>query len=391
MLEAQLGNRHDHRQHNGNWRRAKYKIKNSWPFFVWLAVAVVAFLLYQYNPSLGVITGTVNAKSVEIGAPDTMVLLSIDVKIGQKVSTGDVVAKLDTRAIDGEIAEAEALAVQALSEEDYVLRVHQSFANEVASAEADILTAKIEMGEAEAEHAVLDNELVRLNKLLENKLIDAASVAEIRARHAALSQAVKQYPNLIKSHETHLVEAKKRYEEAKEWLYPGKDFNFSQAMKERTSAQSNVLHATLNMLKAARETYVLRAPCDGTISRIAYRQGETVLEGEPIIRIAPETSDEVVVFLREIQARELKEGMRVYISSLISPEEITAVVANVAPDISALPVRLTRPGEDVDIEIRGRRVMLKIMEKNNLIPGEAVRVRVPAVSRWQNLFKAKRG
>lgn len=367
------------------------KLLRNWPFLVWLGALGLALYLYQRVPAFGIISGMVSSGSIELAAPDTMILASIDVEPGQKVRAGDIVARLDTRVVDGEIAMQEALLAQNLSQEDYVLQMHRQFVGDVASAEADLLTTKLEMAQAEAEMEVLDAELEILNKLLENGLIDRSGVSPLRAQHAALKQAVKQYPSLLKTLEAHLVDAQRRFEEAKLWLCEDGEFDLLEVMKKRATAQAAVYKTTMDMLKATRETYILRAPNDGMISRINYRPGATVLADDPIIRIASETPDQIVALLREAQATFLEVGMTVYASVDSRTGETPATVISVAPDIANLPTRLNRI--DPDLIIRGRRAVLKINGKTDLLPGETVRIRVPAstglslLATWQNFWR----
>lgn len=359
------------------WMRRRLR---NWPVLLWLTLIGVALFLSQRNPDIGIVTGNVTSEAVELGAPETILLASVDVVPGQKVRAGDIVARLDTRAIDGEIAMQEALVAQALSEDDYVVRLNSQLAGEVASVEADLLVARMEMAKDSAEFVALDADLPKLNQLLVNKLIDASRVAPVRAQHAALAESVKRYPDLIKAYEEHLAAARKRYEDLKEWISPEKEFDVRQVMKERASAQLEVLKTTLNMYKSQRETYILRSPIDGMVSRISFRPGATVIRDEPIIRIAPEKSDEINVFLREEQARSLTMGMTVHAHVLGRPGETVAVVTSLAPDVNVLPTRLNRPGEDVDMIVRGRRAILKITGPTDLLPGETVRIRVPTAS-----------
>ncbi|MBN1669459.1 MAG: HlyD family efflux transporter periplasmic adaptor subunit [Kiritimatiellae bacterium] len=336
-------------------------------------------LYYRSGGALGMLQGAANTASAEVGAPDTLVLMSVECEPGQRVKANDVLARLDTRIIDAEIAIQKALMAQPLGEEDYVLQMTHQFAAEIAGIEADLASARLEMAQAEAERDVLDREMETLDRLLERRIIQPHDVSPIRARRAALAQAAQGYSNLVAVQESQLADAHQREQALRRWLSPEERFDLAKVVERRVSDKTRVHAATIEMLLATRETYVLRAPRDGVVSRVYYRPGSTVPEGEPIVRVADETPDEITALLRDDQLRLLRVGMKVFARQPGGTRETETVVTSVSPDISALPTRANRI-PDPDIIVRGRRATLKIVGETDILPGETVSLRIPVSS-----------
>ncbi len=93
----------------------------------------------------------------------------------------------------------------------------------------------------------------------------------------------------------------------------------------------------------------------------------------PVLSIVEPSSDDVIVFLPEGQARLLTNNMCMYVQRSDDPRaEFIAKVVSLAPEIFALPNRVSPMSNQT---IRGRRVLIRLTEAHDFIPGETVRVR----------------
>ena len=81
----------------------KQKCKDYWPFMVWLGVAMAAFLVYHFSGRQHTMQGTVHKVIDSISSLETARILSIKVRAGDHVETGDVLVQLDTTHLNAEM------------------------------------------------------------------------------------------------------------------------------------------------------------------------------------------------------------------------------------------------------------------------------------------------
>ena len=139
--------------------------------------------------------------------------------------------------------------------------------------------------------------------------------------------------------------------------------------------QGAVSREQQRLLQMRIDGYSLRAPRDGTISRVFKQPGEVVAAGEPILHLVAGGNGRIIGFLPERQARDVSVGDEGYVESARSASRrIHATVTVVGPDI------VTHPGRVSLIRgqpIRGRRLVLTPDEGHGLLPGETVSIRLP--------------
>jgi multidrug resistance efflux pump len=227
---------------------------------------------------------------------------------------------------------------------------------------------------------VLSQEVTRLEDLLAQRLVDAQTLARIRAQHAAVAQAVQLHPAAIAALQAQLEEAVGQHQSLRQWLEglgAGTNTGFSAAPPEAER---------LGLLELRRRRYTLRAGAAGCVSRVLHQPGDVVSAGQPIVRLVVRGSHRVIGFLPETNARDLTLGMEVFITKRRGGgHSIPATVTALGPEILGLPGRISPiPGQTV----RGRRVVFTPGTQIDLLPGEAVSVRV--VVPWREWLFGRR-
>ncbi|MBU0677671.1 MAG: biotin/lipoyl-binding protein, partial [Verrucomicrobia bacterium] len=162
------------------WSRIKFR----WPFLVWLGAIGLAGFLFLRTGTMGPLTGVVDVVRESVAPVEAGRLVSIEVMPGQEVREGDIVARMDSSILDAEL-ELERLDLE------------NQFSRSVQRIQGDLQDQKIRKAEAAAELQVLDDEMTRLQPLLDKRMVDAQMVARIKARQSALSTAVELYPERI--------------------------------------------------------------------------------------------------------------------------------------------------------------------------------------------------
>ncbi len=329
------------------------RTKGRWPFVVWLLAILAAVFLYTQGGEFGGMSGTVEAVHEDIAPLETARLVALDAEPGQVVKPGDVVARMDASVLDAE------LAVERLQAE-------RQFAAVVSRAATALQDARIRQASEAAEVEVLDAELRRLDGLLERGLVDAQAVAGIRARRQALVRAQEMYPELIEGLEEELRRSRAGLEAMRDEMGP----SASKAADPELAASRE----RMGLLRLRREAYTLRARSGGIVTAVAGQPGNVVLAGMPVVTLVVVGPRRVIGYLPEAGAQLIREGQEAYISRTAGRQAaVRARVAAMMPEVAALPMRVSPfPNRTY----RGRRVVLDILEPNDLLPGESVSIRL---------------
>ncbi len=354
----------------------------SWPFFVWLGVAVGTAWLYTRSVQFGGMTGVVEAIAEDVAPLETARLQAVDVVVGQEVKAGVVVARMDTALLDARIAIDDARIAEAQGEvsgyQQDLLRLANNMDTAILDAEFELENVRIQQARDEAELAELDAELKRREKLLTQRLLNEQDVAELRPPVAALKSTVASYPSLLKVHEERLAEARRERRRLTVWLY-GADSaavssnsmdDVAHAVERWRQWQETIFAKSQERRQRQLDTYTLKAAISGVVSRINHAPGEVVPSGEPVLRIVQRTSDTIVGFLPEDYIHDVGVGDSVLVwRSNGGSRKRTATVESISPDVQGLPGRINpmRP-------VRGRRVIMRMADSRGMIPGETVQV-----------------
>jgi HlyD family secretion protein len=327
-----------------------YRLKAAWPFFIWLA-AIVAFVwLYWCGTTIGTTSGLVETVRQEISPVETAPLHNLHVKVGDRVRRGDIVAEMDASVLGPDLAILK-------------LQTERQFEDSVARIQTEMREARMKEAEIRGEYDVLQAEVKRLEGLLEKHLVEAQSVAELKARANALARLLDVYPTTLQDLENELKETQARAREANTSLG---NLLVTNSVLGQAAAEG------LNLLKQRRESYILRANRDGVISEVFHRPGDVVAAGVPIATVIEEQAALVIGFLPEVMAREAHVGMDAYLThATIQGRAVKARVVALAPDILGLPSRINPvPSRSY----RGRRIVLQPVEPNDFFPGESVNI-----------------
>lgn len=332
-------------------------LKLRWPFLVWVLMIAAVLYLYYHGGRFSTMSGTVESIREQAAPLETARLKAVHVIVGQEVHTGELLAEMDTSILDAE------LVMEKLQED-------RRFASAVADVETALQDTLIRQAEASGELEVLSSEVERLDDLLAKRLVDAQTVSRLRARQQALTRALELYPGVIRNLESELTLAKRRRDTVEVWFGTEGDVLSTNVPPE--FEQDPEIKQQLGLLQLRRESYRLRAKSDGVVSRISYKPGDVVPNGDPVVTIVVKGAQEVLGFLPESNIRNVQIGMTAYLSrttgrGVVVPARVTALT----PEIVGLPNRANPfPG----MNFRGRQVILTPLVENDFIPGEGVTI-----------------
>ncbi len=359
------------------------KIFRSWPFFVWLGVAVLVAWLYTDSIQFGSMTGVIETLAENVAPLEAARLLSVEVTVGQEVKAGEVVAYMDTSLLNARIAIDEARVIEAEGTiSTYQQDVMQTAARSdqtIQQVEFDLEDLKIQQRRDQAELTALDEELKRRERLLAEHMINIQDVNVLRPQVAALSSTVGSYPSLILLHERRLVVARKERQRLDEWLQLEEGEDISSAIQRWMATRNAIFDTVRDRRRTQLATYVLKTTQAGVVSRLEQMPGEIVGAGETVLRIVQKSSSTIIGFLPEAYLGDMSVGQTVIAWSHGREDHRTAaVVESISPDIQALPGRVNPMGGQTT---RGRRVIMRMDDSKGMIPGETVQIRLGG-SKW---------
>lgn len=359
------------------WRR----VLRSWPLLLWFAAIFIVIMLYQGSTKLSGIVGAVETLVEPIAPLETARLLNINVTIGQRVQAGDVVATMDTLMFDAKAAidEAQMIEVEG-TVQDYQQRILEfvhDFESATSQAQFDLESQRLNQSRDESVLKVLQEELARLEELRHKGLVSDGELAGLRPDIAALEQTVAAYPQIIAIHQGRYDGARQDEAAMRDLLATdaqdgAKDVNVLQTIQEMRGAMAEIIRTSRQRREIQRNGYTLRATNAGIVSRIEHSPGDVIPAGEPILRIVAESPQRVIGFLPEVHLGDVNVGDKGTVWRQTGDARgIESSVDSIAPEIEALPGRVSPiRGEP----LRGRRIVLRLEGKHNLIPGETVRI-----------------
>ena len=294
---------------------------------------------------------------------------------GQRVTAGQVVATLDARTIDAELAivAAERTRLQAelgAVRSETSVRVGESsreLDESVASADLALKAARAERNVRAAEFKALEAQTQRLTDLVAQRMADRRELDALAVTHAGLQKQLQMADTLVAQLVSQVAGAK-----ARRALLP---IDATELAMAPVHAELAVLAGQEQLLAAQKDATILRAPADGEVAAVFVRPGEVASAGLPVLTIVshgPGPGDEIVVCLSETQAGTVRIGE----AAIVTPrgavsDGLASHVTRVAPQVAELPLRCRRNPQYPEW---GREVAVSLDAHLPLLPGQAFNV-----------------
>jgi len=342
------------------------------PWIFWGALVGGAVYIWRDVGSGVTVRGFAEAIPYQLSSVEPARVESLLVKIGDRVQQGQVVAILDSRAIDGELRAAEAEKARVLAEiakteiETREMRVDslRGIAGNKAQAERSLREAKTRLETARAELNAVKSELTRQRQNVKDGLLRASDIADLEIRHVALTRNVSEETAAVKVYEAQGVTADE--------LGTTDEPSWVEAAVAPLRAEFKVYEGTARALEARRDQHILRAPADGQVSNVFGRAESTVTPGVAFIEIMPDTSGRIMVCLTE----DVYAPVAVGVAAVARPQsardrELRGHAVSVGP-VTELPIRCWR---EARTPMWGRLVTIELSPPALIVPGESFEIR----------------
>ena len=250
-------------------------------FFRLIAVIfLIALVVYYFTTPHGSdlpLTGIVDGTDVIVSPQITGRIIKLDVDEGSQVKRGDLIAELDPKELEANLAAAKA-NVTSLEAQVNAANHNYTWANDqtgaaIEQAKARVTSSDAQLQQAEAQLALNQSDLKRMQDLYDKKEVSAQDYDH------ALAAVKMAQANVDALKQTSQAEAAA--------------LNVAQANRKQVDVRQSDISATLAQLQQARadEAQVaaqlgytkIYAPSDGVVSVRVAKQGEVVAQGSPIV------------------------------------------------------------------------------------------------------------
>lgn len=337
------------------------------PWLIWLGLVGGGFFAWRAM-GLGMsVRGFAEATPYRLTAVESARVESVLVKVGDRVSAGQVVAVLDARAIDGELKAAQANKAAALAEMAKAeVEARQSWLESNRDVDQATLTtvrlareAKTRLETARAELVAVKSELTRRRQSVASGAMRASDLTELEIRQAALARTVTEETASVTLYEQkELPPTLLAADSMESWVATAK------APLER---MVEVYDGQARALEARRDQQILRAPVDGQVVAVHGLADSVAVPDLPLIEIVTDAPGRIVACVNE----ELNIPVAVGVTATARPRSSRSVVlhgtATSVTPIVELPVRCWR---STQIPVWGRLVTVELSPRVTLVPGE---------------------
>lgn len=243
------------------------------------ACAVLTLLLAGCERESGAIhgSGTIEAEEVTISARTAGELLEVPVDEGERMDSGELMARIDATALELELGQLNARRAAAQARLDLLL---------AGAPEEDIRQARASAAQAEAAVELARKSLRRFRELFE---ADGTS-------QSALDRAESEYE-----------QARSQLEAANARLAKLQNMPRPEEVRSAEAQLEEARAAAARLQQKISETEV-RAPRAGTVLTRMHNRGEYVAPGTPLFRVADLSTVELTIYVPEPSLSAIRVG-----------------------------------------------------------------------------------
>ncbi|MCD8157301.1 MAG: efflux RND transporter periplasmic adaptor subunit [Clostridiales bacterium] len=256
-------------------------------------------------------------------------ILTVNVAVGDEVKVGDVIATLDTEAIQSEIdmletfiANAEALAANTSTQNQRALEQAKSDQEtQLAAANQAISSAQSSYDAAVASLNAVNDQITALTDQM-NASEDEAEKADLAAQISTLQTELPEYQAVVSSAEAAVSEAKANYNSVKsatdEAIYNAQNTidmeKYSTTDDTTTQKQLDTLYSQLDDCEIISQT-------DGIVTDVKTAVGDVNTPDATLVTVESVDTMIMTATVDETDILSLEEGMKAIITADALPDE----------------------------------------------------------------------
>jgi multidrug resistance efflux pump len=359
----------------------------NWPFFLWSGLAIICLFLYVRSAQYGIITAAAQVIQHEVAPLQMARVKDINVRIGDRVFKGQVLAQMDTTLIDLELAEAEATMATAQNTiagyQGQMLGMVRTVEDEIQKSQHNLQLETNQMQSDIARLEQMHTIQTERDKLYKSNLISEQLADTLRPEIADMEKQVAAYPPQMALDQQALADQRKHRDDLQKTLRikPGDDI--TKAISDKAVSENQILQTVVDLRKREKETYTLRADEDGVVSDIHIFPGVVAKAGDSVLTVISRT-DLIIGYLPEIRLGRLKQDAEGYAYRVGRPA-VKVKVVSVVPEIGELPVQMAPISSPLGVTMRSQKVVFQLEQPSDIMPGEKVQIRME--NDWWGKFK----
>ena len=295
------------------------------------------------------LVGTLERDRIELIAQESEPIVSLDVREGERVASGQILVHLETEVAQARIAQAEAQVAQA---RQHLVELERGERIEVVQqARARVVAARA-MDERDQREFRRVSELVR-QRLVSQTQLDQARAASDASR-ASLHEAQEQLNALLRGNRIEDID---------------------QARAALAAAES-----AARELEVTNARLIVRATRSGVIEALPYRMGERPPKGNPVVVMLADTPAFARIYVPESERIHIRPGTRarIYVDGRAQP--FNGFVRYVASDSAFTPYFALTQRDRTRLAFLAE-VEVTDAETRNLPAGVPVQVSIDGVGR----------
>lgn len=321
-----------------------------------LAVLLAALFLFgcadKSDNTFPDITGTVEAKEVDINTKIPGRVVKILVKEGQQVKAGEVLVRIEDKDLKAKADQLKA-QMEAAKASIQKAQVAAKLAGESSAAAVQQATATLEKAKANA--ALKRKTYERVKALFE---ADAAPQQKLDEAETDLKAAEAEVQYL----EGKLAEA-----QANQLNLPLREADVAAAKAQYNQAAAALGEVNINLAET-----VIKAPGSGTVTALNIEEGEMVSSGTPLLTVTDFSDNWVNVKVDQTRVAEIQMHQKAAITLLNAPaQKFTGEVININKKPEFATTRATNDRGEKDIVAYNVKIRLN---SPDLQPGMQVKV-----------------
>ena len=308
-------------RHNRSW---------NWPIYILLSVVLIPMLAgCGSSMATAEMWGRAEAKEVDINSKIPGRIVSLLVKEGDKVSQGQLLARIDNRDIVAQVGQAKANinALQAQTAQAATVTILQD-----QTSKAALHTAQAQLEKAQSDLALAESDYNRYSELLTSGAISKQLFDTYRTKYQVTQAAYSQAQAGLKAAQAGLLQT---------------DVNTAnEATMHSKVAQAQ---ATLQQVEVSLDETEIRAPFDGIVTAKYVEEGAMVSQGMPLVAIQDPLDNWINLKVKETDLSRYSVQQQVKVQGRDSNLILDGTIVDISKKAEFATYRATNERGDNDI------------------------------------------
>lgn len=346
-------------------------LRGRWiPFLLWLGlVVVVGWMMCFHTPNSGMRAFS-SAPNITVASVEMARLVDVPARPGQIVQKGEILAVLDTSALEHELSivatqiDRDNLQIHMArggSTEEQI-RLQQQLEQGLEASMTELASSEARLNTQRGELQAVESQLAKMARLVKQGLASQDGLGGLTRRKATLTRAVQSGQGLVDLMRRHSTRAYERLD-----TYAKGGTSSSVAALEHSR---QILDYRRDRLIARLKEHTIRSPVEGVVQRVVASAGEIALPGSPLVTLTSAGTLDVSICVPENRPSMLQIGHRVTLHAATGRRRFVGRVRALSPAVAPLPERCSPMP---NVEKWGRVAYVKLdVGSAKLLPGEVL-------------------